>query len=199
MKKIYKYDQKLKEKLDNLCFTIFCEIKHLELYVELLGEFEVKGKPDSELIKIIKNSFGFQIASIFSRITEKQNRESANIFYIQNTIKFNINKISETESEKNELLKLSTDISDFAKKYKADIQVFGDIKDVKISHNDLKLAKSKQEKRLQFSLTRMREIKNDLIKIFKKFEGKTNFETKVLDKIKNEVDLFCSNFSLIKI
>jgi len=187
-----KNNNDLKEKFDNVCFTIYSEIKHLELYIELVREFEIHENSNSELIKIIKNSLQFQIASIFSRIVEDPNRNSVNIFYIKKFINSEINNLSKNENEKNILIQLSSDIDSFIKKYKVDTKVFEDIKNVKISHNDLMLGKSKQEMSLNYSLVRMTEIKNYLINIFKKFIPKDNFKQEALNKIKNEVGLFCS-------
>lgn len=187
-----KYDDRLKEKFDNVCFTIYSEIKNLELYIELVREFEIKGNSNSELIKIIKASFGFQIASIFSRIVEDSKRNSANIFYIKRFINSEINNLSKNENEKNILIQVKADIDSFVEKYKIDIKVFGDIKNVKISHNDLPLAKLNQEKSLNYNLVRMTEIKNYLINIFEKISRKGNFKQKTLNEIKNEVGLLCS-------
>jgi len=98
-----KYNNRLKEKFNNVCFTIYSEIKHLELYIELVREFGMKGNSNSELIKTIKDSFGFQIASIFSRIVEDPKRKSsnsANIFYIKKFINSEINNLSKDENKK---------------------------------------------------------------------------------------------------
>jgi len=177
----------LNEKFSNVCFTIYSEIKHLELYLELLREFEKNASSGSELIKIIKNSIGHQIVTIFSRIVEGASRNSANIFYIRNFVNSEIGNISGYDKEI--LKRLLVDIDNFAEEYANDIKIFEDVKDVKISHNDLKLAKLGQTKTLNFSLTRMTEITNKLIEIFKKFipEDKDNFSPEFIKKIKNEV------------
>ncbi|MBU4338044.1 hypothetical protein KKB43_01675 [Patescibacteria group bacterium] len=180
-----------KEKFDNVCFTVYSEIRSLELYIELVREFEINGNSNSELIKTIKDSFGFQIASIFSRIVEDSKRNSANIFYIKRFINSEINNLSKNENEKNILRQAKSDIGSFIEKYKIDIEVFRGIKNVKISHNDLILAKLNQEKILKYDLVRMTEIKNYLINIFKKISRKGNFKQEDLNEIKNEVSLFC--------
>jgi len=87
---------------------------------------------------------------------------------------------------------LISDIDSFIEKYEVDIEVFQDMKNNKISHNNLMLAKLKQEKRLKYSPVRMTEITNFLINIFKKFVPKDNFKKEYLNEIKNEVGLFCS-------
>ena len=181
----------LEEKFNNVCFTIYSEMKHLELYIEIFKEFEINCSQNSKLINIIKYNFHFQIVSIFSRIIERPKGKSANIFYIKNIINSEINNLPKNENEKNILIQLSSDIDNFIKKYKDDIKVFRDIKNVKISHNDLMLAKLNQEMRLNYSLVRMTEIKNYLINIFKRFSRKDNFKQEDLNEIKNEVGSFC--------
>lgn len=184
-----------KEKFNNVCFAIYSEAKHLELYIELLGEFEKTRNSDSELIKIIKNSFGLQIACIFSRIVENPIRKSANIHYIKRFVNSEIKKLSKNKIEEEMLRQLISDIDSFEKTYGVDGEVFKNIKDVGISHNDLVLAKLGQIKTVNFSLVRMTEIANYLMNIFKKFipKGKDNFKPEFIIKIKNEIDLFCQN------